>query len=236
MLRGKVALITGATRGIGLALARLLAAEGCHLVISGRSVSTLNKLAKELSRQGIDLLAVPCDVRDPAAVQAMCIAIEGKFHRLDILVNNAGIGHANLPVSKLPFAAWMDVIATNLNGMFLVTHFAWPLMKRGGAIVNNLSIAAKRVFPGSSAYNASKHGALGFTNTLREELRPEGIRVIALLPGATDTDIWQTLWPKAPRGKMMSPASLASAVVNALTQPAESTVEELVIMPASGTL
>jgi short-subunit dehydrogenase len=109
-------------------------------------------------------------------------------------------------------------------------------MKRGGVIVNNLSIAAKRVFPGSSAYNASKHGALGFTNTLREELREQGIRVIALLPGATDTAIWKTLWPDAPRKKMMSPKTVAEAVVNALLVPTESTVEELTILPSAGTL
>ena len=120
--------------------------------------------------------------------------------------------------------------------MFLVTQAAMPLMERGGAIVNNLSIAAKQVFAGSSAYNASKHGALGFTNTLREELRPQGIRVIALLPGATDTAIWKTLWPEAPRKKMMSARAVASAVVSALTAPPDSTVEELTILPTSGTL
>jgi short-subunit dehydrogenase len=92
--------------------------------------------------------------------------------------------------------------------------------------VNNLSIAAKRVFPGSSAYNASKHGTLGFTNTLREELRPKGIRVIALLPGATDTAIWKTLWPEAPRRKMMSAETVAAAVVMTLRLPPEGTVEE----------
>ena len=92
------------------------------------------------------------------------------------------------------------------------------------------------MFAGSSAYNASKHGALGFTNTLREELREKGIRVIALLPGATDTAIWNTLWPEAPRKKMMQPETVAQALVNALILPAESTVEELVIMPIAGTL
>jgi short-subunit dehydrogenase len=109
-------------------------------------------------------------------------------------------------------------------------------MKRGGTIVNNLSIAAKRVFPGSSAYNASKHGALGLTNTLREELRPRGIRVIALMPGATDTAIWKTLWPEAPRRKMMSAETVAMAVVNALKLPPESVAEELLLLPAAGTL
>jgi short-subunit dehydrogenase len=109
-------------------------------------------------------------------------------------------------------------------------------MKRGSTIVNNLSIAAECVFPGSAAYNASKHGALGFTNTLREELRPKGIRVIALMPGATDTQIWDTLWPKAPRRKMMSAQTVGRTVVDALRLPENTTVEKIVVMPSSGTL
>jgi len=163
-------------------------------------------------------------------------AIEGKYHRLDILINNAGVGHENQAVAELAPAAWREVIDTNLTGMFLVTHFALALMQPGGVIVNNLSIAAKQVFPGSSAYNASKHGALGLTNTLREELREKRIRVIALLPGATDTAIWNTIWPEAPRRKMMKPETVASAVVSAIKLPAESTVEELVILPSAGAL
>jgi len=152
------------------------------------------------------------------------------------LINNAGVAHANLNVAELPVEDWKEVIDTNLTGTFLVTRAALPLMKRGGTIVNNLSIAAKRVFAGSSAYNASKHGALGLTDTLREELRPKGIRVIALLPGATDTDIWNTLWPDAARKEMMTPETIATAVVNALVLPENSTVEELTILPTAGTL
>jgi short-subunit dehydrogenase len=109
-------------------------------------------------------------------------------------------------------------------------------MKRGSAIVNNLSIAARRVFPGSAAYAASKHGGLGFTTTLREELRAEGIRVIALLPGATDTAIWNQFWPDAPRKRMMRPVTVAEAVIHALTLPAEATVEELTILPSGGVI
>ena len=109
-------------------------------------------------------------------------------------------------------------------------------MKRGATIVNNLSVAATRVFAGSAAYNASKHGALGLTNTLREELRPRGIRVIALLPGATDTDIWTTLWPQAPRKKMMSPETVAAAILQAILLPPNATVESLEIRPTIGTL
>src|SRR5208337_2592892 len=133
----------------------------------------------------------------------------------------------------LPFPIWKDVLETNLDGVFLVTQAALAIMKRGATIVNNLSIAANRVFPGSAAYAASKHGALGFTNTLREELRPKGIRVITLLPGATNTDIWNTFWPQAPRKKMMSPATVAQAVVQAIKLPADTTVETLEILPTA---
>jgi NAD(P)-dependent dehydrogenase (short-subunit alcohol dehydrogenase family) len=235
-LRPQVALITGATRGIGLAIARALAAEGCNLVITARDDKALRKLSRELAAAKIKILAHPCDVRDPHSVDALFRAARREFRRLDILINNAGIAHANLPVEKLPFPVWKDVLDTNLTGTFLVTQAALAIMKRGGTIVNNLSIAATRVFAGSAGYNASKHGALGLTNTLREELRPRGIRVIALLPGATNTDIWSTLWPQAPRKKMMSPETVAEATLQALLLPANATVESLEILPTAGTL
>ena len=234
-LRGKVALVTGATRGIGLAIARALASEGCNLILTARSESALARVSRELKHsRKFESSPNPCDVRDPHSVDALFRAVRPRFKRLDILINNAGIAHRNLPVEKLPFPVWKDVLETNLDGIFLVTQAALAMMKRGGTIVNNLSIAATRVFAGSAAYNASKHGALGLTNTLREELRPRGIRVIALLPGATDTDIWTTLWPQAPRRKMMSPATVAASVVQAILLPANATVETLEILPTVG--
>jgi NAD(P)-dependent dehydrogenase (short-subunit alcohol dehydrogenase family) len=242
VLRSRVALITGATRGIGLAIARALAREGCKLILTGRDINALNRISRELRgpdtsvRRSIKILAHPCDVRDPYSVDSLFRSMRRECHRLDIVVNNAGIAHPNFPVDKLPFPVWKDVLATNLDGTFLVTQAALAIMKRGGTIVNNLSVAATRVFAGSAAYNASKHAALGLTNTLREELRPRGIRVIALLPGATDTAIWKTLWPQAPRGKMMSPETVAEAVVQAILLPANATVETLEIRPTSGTL
>jgi NAD(P)-dependent dehydrogenase (short-subunit alcohol dehydrogenase family) len=235
-LCGKTALITGASRGIGLAIARALAAEGCNLILTARNEKSLAKISRELASAKIRILAHSCDVRDPHSVDALFRAIRVEFRALDILINNAGIAHANLPVEKLPYPVWKDVIETNLNGTFLVTQAALVMMKRGGAIVNNLSIAANRVFAGSAAYNASKHAALGLTNTLREELRPRGIRVIGLMPGATDTDIWKTLWPAAPRRKMMSAETVAEAVVHALRLPLNATVETLEILPTAGTL
>jgi NAD(P)-dependent dehydrogenase (short-subunit alcohol dehydrogenase family) len=235
-LRGRVALITGATRGIGLALAQALTTQGCDLILAGRSQSALARIRRELSRGKPRVLTEPCDVRDPSSVDALFRATRKQFGRLDILINNAGIAHPNLAIDQLPFALWKDVMATNLDGMFLITQAALPFMKRGGTIVNNLSLAATRVFAGSAAYNASKHGALGFTSTLREELRPKGIRVIGLLAGATDTDIWKTLWPQAPRRKMMSPKTVAEAIVCAITLASRATVETLEILPTSGTL
>lgn len=230
-LRSRTALITGATSGIGLAIARALAAEGCKLVVTARDGNALTKTSRELRRHKIHVLAHPSDVRDPHSVDALFRAIRRDFRRLDILINNAGIAHPNLPVEKLPYPVWKDVFATNVDGTFLVTQASLVLMQRDATIVNNLSIAATRVFAGSAAYNASKHAVLGFTNTLREELRPRGIRVIGLLPGATDTDIWTTLWPEAPRRKMMAPKTVAQAVVAAILLPSNATVETLEIAP-----
>jgi NAD(P)-dependent dehydrogenase (short-subunit alcohol dehydrogenase family) len=196
-LHNHVALVTGATRGIGLAIAHALAAEGCNLVVTGRDETALRRVGRELASPKIQILAHPCDLRDPQSIDDLFRALRRQFNRLDILINNAGIAHANLTVDKLPLPLWKDVIETNLTGTFLVTQAALAIMKRGSTIVNNLSIAANRVFAGSAAYIASKHGALGLTNTLRQELRPKGIRVVALLPGATNTEIWNTFWPQA---------------------------------------
>jgi NAD(P)-dependent dehydrogenase (short-subunit alcohol dehydrogenase family) len=235
-ISGRLALVTGANRGIGLAIARALAREGCNLIITARGERALARTRAELEKLHVHVLAQPCDVRSPESVDYLFAIIRGLRQPLDILINNAGIAHPNRTVADLPYPTWMEVIDTNLNGLFLMTQAALAVMKRGGTIVNNLSVAAERVFPGSVAYNASKHGALGFTDTLREELRPKGIRVIALLAGATDTEIWQTLWPKAPRRKMMSAESVAQIVVDGLRLPENTTLEKIVIRPSIGTL
>ena len=235
-LRGKVAVVTGGSRGIGLAVAEALAAEGCAVALAGRDARTLQAASRQVERHGVAVLARRCDVRDPKSVAALFAAVRRRFRRLDVLFNNAGIAHPLRPVEKLPITKWREVLDTNLTGMFLCAQAAIPLMRRGGAIVNNLSVSAKQVFPGNAAYDASKHGALGLTRTLREELRGRGIRVIALLPGATATDIWEQFWPAAPRGRMISPGNVAAMVVEAVALPPGATVEELVIGPTRGAL
>jgi len=232
-LRGKVAVITGASRGIGLAIAQALAAAGCQVALAARFGDARQMRARQ---QELGAFAQSCDVRDERSVSAFFAAVNERFGRVDVLVNNAGIGGPSRNVARLSTADWREIIETNLTGMFLCTRAALPLMKRGASIVNNLSVSAKGVFPGMSAYNASKHGAAGFTNTLREELRGQGIRVIGLYPGATDTAIWEQFWPGAPRRRMISPETIARAVVFSLSLPPEATVEELVIAPTGGAL
>jgi NAD(P)-dependent dehydrogenase (short-subunit alcohol dehydrogenase family) len=235
-LKGKVALVTGGSRGLGRAIAEALADEGCKVVITGRDERALAEASAAIGRKRGSVFARHCDVRNPESVATLATAIRKQFGRVDILVNNAGIAHALATVDQLSIEAWREVIETNLTGLFLVTRAALPLMHAGGTIVNNLSISAKVVFPGMAAYNASKHGVLGFTDTLREELRPRDIRVVGLLPGATDTEIWQQFWPDAPREKMMSAWSIAGAVIAALKLPANATVSLMEITPTGGAL
>jgi NAD(P)-dependent dehydrogenase (short-subunit alcohol dehydrogenase family) len=229
-LAAKVAVVTGASRGIGLAITRALVREGCSVVAAARTLTAM----KRVFASEANVTPVACDVRDESSVSRAFSVVKKQFRLLDVLINNAGISHAMAPVEKLSLAAWRAVLDTNLTGTFLCTRAALPLMKRGGVIVNNLSVAARGVFAGESAYCASKFGALGFTDTLREELRERGIRVVALLPASTSTDIWEQFMPDAPRDRMMSPETVAQAVVSSLLLPENSAVEEIRLAPVVG--
>jgi NAD(P)-dependent dehydrogenase (short-subunit alcohol dehydrogenase family) len=232
----KVAVITGGGSGIGLAMAHTFAASGYSVVITGRNEKRLHKAAAQLSGARQQITGIPCDVRDPASVKKLFQEIGKRYSSIDVLINNAGIAHALAPVDQLPVETWKEVIDTNLTGTFLVTRGALPMMRAGATIVNNLSVAALQPFAGMSAYNASKFGALGFTHALREDLRKRGIRVVALLPGATDTDIWSQFWPGAPKEKMISAETVAQAVLHAVSLPENTTIEEIGIGPAAGVL
>lgn len=229
--RPKLALVTGASRGIGLAIAEALSERGFHLILTARDPRSLARIGSRLPNS----TALACDIRDPESV-AQLAALVRKRQRLDVLINNAGIAGPASPIATLDYSTWRDVIDTNLHGTFLVTQSLLPFLGKGSVIVNNLSIAARTAFPGMAAYNVSKRGLLAFTETLREELRPRCIRVVALLPGATDTAIWKQFWPTAPRRGMISPRTVAQAVAEAVTLPSNANIDELLITPSAGAL
>jgi NAD(P)-dependent dehydrogenase (short-subunit alcohol dehydrogenase family) len=235
-LKSKLAVITGASRGIGFAIAEALAAAGTNLVITSRKASDSESAAEELAAHGVRILPLQCDVRDEVAIERMFEAVKSVFESIDILVNNAGHSQALVAIEKTPTDLWQDTLATNLTGTFLCTRAALPLMKRGSTVVNNISMAAYHAFPNFAAYNVSKAGALALTNTLREELRERGIRVMALVPGATDTEIWQQFWPEAPREKMVSAKDVAAVLIAALRVAPVGAVDEIKIGPSSGVL
>ena len=232
-LQGKVAVVSGGTKGIGRAIARALQGEGAFVYALGRNPQALAAVQAEFGKQG---LALQCDITAAEDTKAAAKRIKSDHGRIDFLINNAGMAHANQPVQELPFATFKQVVDTNLYGLFLMTQAALPLMRDGGVIVNNLSVAAMRVFPGASGYCASKFGALGFTNTLREELRSRRIRVTGLIPGPIETDIWNQFWAEAPRERMAKPDDVAQLVVSILKLPEGATVEFAHIGPTGGEL
>jgi NAD(P)-dependent dehydrogenase (short-subunit alcohol dehydrogenase family) len=235
-LTGKTAVVTGGSRGIGLGIAQELARNGCRVAIAGRNPQALEAAVEQFKSEDLSLSAKRCDVSNPDQVNELFQAVRERFKSLDFLINNAGAAHHLANVDQLAPEEFRRVIDTNLVGTFLCCRAAIPLMNSGAVIVNNLSVAANQAFAGMSGYNASKAGALAFTNTLREELRKHGIRVMALIPGAVDTDIWQQFWPDAPREKMVSAQDIARAVVLALAMPPNTSIDEIRIGPASGTL
>ncbi len=236
-LAGKVAVITGGSSGIGYAIAQAFFLEGCNVVITGRNEEKLKAAAVKLSSAGSSQV-VPhlCDVREQYSVEAVFDMVQTRFGRVDVLLNNAGISQPPTSVELTSVQLWREMIDINLNGMFLCTRAALPLMSSGGTIINNLSAAAKHVFPKFSAYTAAKTGAYGFTLALREELMPRGIRVTALMAGATSTDIWQQIMPEASHEGMMNVETIAQAVLYAVLLPPQANLSEILITPTAGAI
>ncbi len=166
----KIALVTGAGSGVGQAVARTLLAEGYKVVVVGRRLEPLQALVDEAHAQGREALAVSVDVRDPASIDAMFATVEEVYGRLDVIFNNAGINAPAVPMDELPVEKWLDVINTNLTGVFLCSRGAFALMRRqqpqGGRIINNGSISAHTPRPFTAPYTASKHAVLGLTKSL----------------------------------------------------------------------
>jgi NAD(P)-dependent dehydrogenase (short-subunit alcohol dehydrogenase family) len=238
-LAGKVAVITGGSSGIGYAVAKALVREGCSVVITGRKEEKLNAAAAELSaltKDNAKVVGQVCDLRELYSVDAMFDMVQTRFGRVDILFNNAGISQAPTSVEETSVEMWREMVDINLNGVFLCTRAALPLMSRGGTILNNLSAAAKQTFPKFAAYTAAKTGAYGFTLSLRDELMPRGIRVTALMPGATSTDLWEQIMPGTSREGMMDINTIAEAVLYTVLLPPNANVSELFITPTAGAI
>jgi NADP-dependent 3-hydroxy acid dehydrogenase YdfG len=237
MLEGKTALITGAGRGIGRAIAKAFAAEGAAVALVARSRADLASVAAEVREAGGRALAVPTDVTQDAAVEALVEDVTGELGRLDILVTSAGAA-AFGPVSGSKPADWDTMLSLNLRAVMLCCHAVLPVMmrQRSGLILNLSSIASKRALPGSAVYTATKAGVEAFSRVLAEEMRPHGVRVGVLIPGAVDTPIWDALGAAPPREKMLRAEDVARAAVLMATLPPTASLEELTLLPAEGIL
>jgi NAD(P)-dependent dehydrogenase (short-subunit alcohol dehydrogenase family) len=231
-LAGRVALVTGAGRGIGRAVAAALGGAGAAVVLTARTRREIDAGARALTGDGRSALAVRCDVRNARSVRAAVDAAVRRFGRLDILVNNAGTFQiATLADTDEPL--WDSILDTNLKGAYLMTRAALPhLVQSRGHIIDMVSMSARVVFPGNAAYAAAKCGLLGFTNVLRDELRPLGVRVTAVLPGAVDTSLWDPVPGRWNRRRMLRPETVARTVLEACTLPPGAVAEEIVLAPA----
>ncbi len=190
-LKGQVALVTGAGRGVGHSVSTALARSGAGVVLAARTASQIEAVAAEIARSSGGALAVPADVSREEEVLALFGRIEERFEgRLDVLVNNAGVGIFG-PLESFSAAEFDRVMAMNVRGTFLCCREAVRLMKpqRAGWIINVSSVVGFKGYPNQSAYTSSKHGVVGLTKPLAVEVQPHGIRVSVILPGGVDTDL-----------------------------------------------
>ena len=187
-IKGKTAIVTGGTKGIGLAIAEALVREGAKVVVCGRDSVALAKAVKDLSADG-EASAQRCDVSKWEDVEALFGFTAETYGGVDILVNNAGVGHF-APVDQLSLEQWREVIDTNVSGAFYCVRAAVPQMKKrgGGFILNIGSLAGRNTFPAGSAYNASKFGLNGFSEAIMLDLRQYDIRVSQIMPGSVATE------------------------------------------------
>ena len=213
-LENQIAIVTGAGRGIGKAIAEAYAAEGAHVVCAARSVDEIDKVAKTIGGS-----AIPCDVSDEKSIQSLIDNVVDQHGRIDILVNNAG-AVARLPVHELPVEEWDTVLNVNLRGLFLCTKYALiPMLSRKtGCIINISSGAGVSGPPNRSAYAASKHGVMGFTKVLVAEYLRKGIRSHVILPDATVSQMRSEGFPTEDPDSLIQADDIADAAVFLATQ------------------
>jgi len=226
-------LITGASRGIGRAIAERLAAEDAVLLLHGRDTVALAQTRKAVEGRCAKVILLVHDLAERSGVSDL-IAEVGK-RPIDLLVNNAGVAVVK-PFTEITTIEWEQTVGVNITAPFMLTqHFA-PRMPPGSSIVNILSVAAKSGFANWSAYCMSKFALEGFSQSVRDELRDRKIRVINIYPAATDTNIWSDIEGNWPRERMMSATQVADAVAYALSRPTDVTLENITLSSLTGNL
>ncbi len=240
-LTGQVAVITGAGRGIGEAVALTLAALGAHTVLCGRSRDALEQTsaaihsaipaAPALRKNRAECTLVECDITDLRSVEALAGQVERSFQRVDILVNNAGISGVGGPLHRLAPGDWDNILNTNLRGAYYCIRSFAPLMIEAGSghIINISSLAGKNALPNGAAYAASKWGLNGLSYSVAEELRAHNIRVSVICPGSVHTDFS----PHAGKNseKMLQASDVAHVVAMLVTQTPQSFASEVLLRP-----
>ena len=231
MLQGKVALVTGGSRGIGLAIARALLAQGAAVAITGTNESHLGAAATELQGGG-SLLPLRGDVRRYDDVERVVSDVAARFGGLDIVINNAGIGIFST-VAEMSLQQWNDVIQTNVSGVFHVCHAALPQLKArgGGWIINISSLASANAFPNAAAYCASRAALNAFSEALMQEVRHDGIRVACVLPGSVRTEFGGRT-PGAGEDWKLAPDDVAEVVVDLIRHSGRSLPSRVEIRPS----
>jgi NADP-dependent 3-hydroxy acid dehydrogenase YdfG len=230
-LTSKVAFVTGASKGIGRAIAGGLAREGAHVVLVARSKSELGAAVDEMKKFGLHASCEIADITEPAQLERAMHATVANFGRVDILVNNAGVGHFK-PVTELSLREFDDMWNLNMRAVFVATKAVLPHMMKAksGVIVNISSLAGKNGFKGGTGYGATKWALRGFASSLMLEVREHNIRVITIFPGSVDTSF--SLMNK--RGeKITQPEDVASAVVFAVTAPERTMFSEIDLRPTN---
>jgi 3-oxoacyl-[acyl-carrier protein] reductase len=234
-LAGQVAVITGAGRGIGQAIAVQLARLGAHTVLCGRARAALEQtyaaIQDSSGQTSTKSSAIECDVTDLHSVEALAQQVEQTFHRLDILVNNAGISAMGAPLHQFAPENWERVLNTNLRGVYYCIRSLAPLMikARSGHIINISSLAGKNALPNGAAYAASKWGLNGLTYSVAEELRAHNIRVAVICPGSTHTEF--SAHPGMNAEKMLQASDVAHVVAMLVTQAPQSFASEILLRP-----
>ncbi len=219
-MAARTCIVTGASRGIGLATALRFARQGCNIVAAARNAADLAEAEEKIAATDVGCRAVPADVSRREGVQQLVTAAIEQFGRVDVLVNNAGCAPLQ-PIDEMPDEAFDEVAALNMGAIFHATRAVWSIMKQqgGGVIVNVSSVASVDPFPGFALYGASKAWVNLFTQATAAEGKPLGIRVYAIAPGAVETRMMRALMPDLPDKHVLEPDTVA-AVIESVVDPA----------------